>query len=109
MSILSFIVFLSIITSCHCVICHSDETLEEENVRLNCVVSEHMGTIVQLRREISYLRDMIDQYKAENNKLRALVSTKIIKEEPMDPVAYVKEEPEDDGEFCLSVARLICS
>ena len=49
---------------------HTDETLEEANIRLNHVVSEHMGTIVQLRRKISSLRDMMDQYEAEIDNLR---------------------------------------
>ena len=73
--------------------------MEEANIRLNHVVSEYMGTIVQLRRKISNLSAAIDQYKAQNTELRAMVSTKMIKGEPMDPVACVKEEPEsDDGE-----------
>ena len=89
---------MSITPSHHWVVFSTDETLEEANIRLNYVVSEYMGTIVQLKKEISYLRDVIDQYKA---KLRAMVSTKMIKEEPLDPVACVKEEPEsDDGELC---------
>ena len=88
---------MSITVSHHCVIHHTDETLEEANIRLNRVVSEYMGTIVQLRREISSLRDMIDQYKDQNNKLRGMVSTKM---ETIHPVACVKEEPEsDDGEL----------
>ena len=95
---------MSITPSHHCVIYHTEETLEEANIRLNRVVSEHMGTIVQLRRENSSLRGMVDQYKAEIDSLRGMVSTKM---EPMDPVACVKEEPvSDDGELHLCTCDL---
>ena len=83
---------------------HTDETLEEANIRLNCAVSEHIGAIVQLKKENSSLRGMIDQYKAEIDKLRCMDSTKM---EPMDPVACVKEEPvSDDGELHLCTCDL---
>ena len=95
---------MSITPSHHCVLYHTDETLEEANIRLNRVVSEYMGNIVQLRREISSLRGMIDQYKAEIVKLRGKNSTKM---EPMDPVAHVKKEPvSDDGELHLCTCDL---
>ena len=93
---------MSITFSYLCVICLTDETLEEAIIRLNRVVSEYMGTIVQLRREISSLRGMIDQYKIDN--LRGIVSTK---KEPIDPLACVKEEPvSDDGELHLCTCDL---
>ena len=91
---------MSITVSHHCVVCLTDETLEEANIRLNCVVSEYMGTIVQLRRENSSLR-------AKIKKLRGTVSTKMIQEEPIDPLAFVKEEPEsDNGELHLCTCDL---
>ena len=61
--------------------------MEEANIRLNRVVSEYMGNIVQLKREVNNLR--------AENQLRV----ELIKEESVDPVARIKEEPRsDDGE-----------
>ena len=70
--------------------------MEEANIRLNRVVAEQSGSIVRLKRENKNLR-------AEIHQLRA----KLIKEESMDPVARIKEEPgSSDGELHLNTCHL---
>ena len=67
--------------------------MEDANFRLSHVVAEQRGIIVQLKIENRNTR-------ADNQRLRAM----LIKEEPMDPVACVKEEPgSDDGESSVSI------
>ena len=59
-------------------------------------LSRGASLIVQLKIENKNMR-------AENQRLRAM----LIKEEPMDPVACVKEEPgSDDGESSVSIISL---
>ena len=73
-----------------------EETLEEANFRLNHVVAEQSGSIVRLKIEVKNLR-------AENHQLRA----NLIKEESIDPVARIKEEPgSSDGELHLNTCHL---
>ena len=70
--------------------------MEEANIRLNRVVAQQSGSIVRLKKENKDLR-------AENHQLRA----KLIKEESMDPVARIKEEPgSSDGELHLNKCHL---
>ena len=56
------------------------------------------------------LRDIIVQLKIENKNMRAenqRLRAMLIKEEPMDPVACVKEEPRsDDGESSVSISYI---
>ena len=67
--------------------------MEKTNIRLNQVVAQQSGSIVRL--------------KLENKNLKAQLRAKLIKEEPMDPVARIKEEPgSSDGELHLNTCHL---
>ena len=70
--------------------------MEDANFRLSHVVAEQRDIIVHLKIENKNTR-------AENQRLRGM----LIKEEPMDPIACVKEEPRsDDGESSVSIISL---
>ena len=67
--------------------------MEETNIRLNQVVAEQSGSIVRLKIEVK--------------NLKAQLRANLIKEESMDPVARIKEEPgSSDGELHLNTCHL---
>ena len=63
------------------------------------VVAEHMSTIGQLKKEVSFLKAENDQLRKDNDNLRVALKTKRVKEEGVDPLALVKDEPESSGEL----------
>ena len=75
--------------------CHADKPLEGVNVSF---VAEQN---IQLWKELNYLRAENYHYRAVINNLSSMVTTKEIKEEPMDPVATIKEPEIDDGNYTL--------
>ena len=71
---------------------HTDESLEEANIRLNRVLAEYVSANTQLKKENDDLRYELCCLRAER-----------IKEEPMDVDTTIKTEPGSDAGSLKSV------